>query len=489
MKLSHVVIASVLGMGASSIGVSWAVPRAEPVVAPTAAIAPPAVPPPPVAVASAPAIASSFVAEAALRMEARMGHAALPSAAPGETFVLVEVAANATNGEGPRAPADVAIVLDRSGSMRGRKLDNALAAVRNMVAQLRPDDTLSLVSYADRAEALVSPTSIRRLDRLALSRALDRVRTRGHTCISCGIDMARRMLDSGRTSRILLLSDGQANRGVMDDAGLRSLAGLARSEGISIATIGVDVDYDERTMLALAESSNGRHYFVEDSAALADVFEQERTALAQTVADRADLQVRLADGVELLEVVDRTHTRDGGLVTIPLGAFATGTERTALLRVRIAPGVDVHEVAQLKLAYRDVAADRGDELSGALAVRFDDVLAAAAPLDPAVDARLGRKDTFDALLDANAAFARGDVVAAERTLDVARRAIRSRKQKSAGNSDEAEQDFDRQLEALSTASGGFRDASKNVKPAAAPKQRAGKVITRHNAAVADPFSD
>ena len=84
--------------------------------------------------------------------------------------------------------------------------------------------------------------------------------------------------------RIVLISDGQANHGLYDRDELAQLAGETAARGVSISTVGVGLDFDEQTMLRLAEVGRGNYYFVEDTGALAAMFDRELSGLAETVA-------------------------------------------------------------------------------------------------------------------------------------------------------------------------------------------------------------
>lgn len=503
MKLSVVLAGSVLGMVGSSVGVAWmTTPGRAAAAAPVEDARqevderegePPSEPADVTAPASAAGPGSTFLAQTGpLRVEGRLGHAALPSLGEQETWLLLDVSAPEAADVESRTPVNVSIVLDRSGSMKGQRMTNALAAVRGMLSQLRADDIVSIVAYDDDAEVLMAPTAVRCVDAFGLGLTLERVRGRGHTCISCGIDMARSMLrrNDGAVQRMLLLSDGEANRGVVEPVLLSRLGDAARRDGMSIATIGVDVDYDERTMLALSEASNGRHYFVDRPGELARVFDEERRSLVGSVADAVDVDIRLAEGVRLLEVVDRPHRREGESVQVSLGRVAAGEQKTVLLRVRIDAPQGEHSIADVRLAYRDLVDDRERSESGELGLVLDPELARAGELDPAVEARLGRKETFDALIAANAAFARGDVAAAERELQGARTRIKSRRTRAKPKaSAKLDADFEQQLQAIGGASSGFTAAARDVAPEAAPQRREGRASVRANAAAADPFSD
>lgn len=445
----------------------------------------------PAQLAAAEPLPASFSVPGPLRLDGRLGHAQLPADRAHETFVLVEVGAPEDLAIESRAPANVAIVIDTSGSMKGKRLDNAKAAARGMIARLRPDDTISVVTYSGDAELLLAPTSVGALDRFILDRTLGDLRGGGHTCMSCGVDLAREQLRrrSGAVNRILLLSDGVANRGMTTTAQFRSLGDAIRSERAAVASVGVDLDYDERVLFALSQASNGHHYFVEDPTGLPEVFDREARNLTGTVADRVDVDVELAEGVELLEVIARGHRREGDRVALSFGSFNAGDDKSALLRVLVQPGHGDRPVAAVSLAYRDLADGRDQRAGGELGLRLDPALDVVAELDPQVDERLGRKDTLDALLGANEAFARGDLGAARLELSRAQSTIDTRRRRSVATPGSAiDNEFEQQLQALNKAQESFDEAEKeSPRPASAPRSSKGKKAIRSNAQAANPF--
>ncbi len=499
MRVSAVVLCSVLGMGTSSAAVSWltpssqaASPSAAPQEAPRAAAKPKRfeTEPSTTIVVARPEPTSSFVDEGRLRLEGRLGHTVLPGERDNETFLLVELGAQDIDVD-TRAPVNLAIAIDRSGSMKGQRLRNAVAAARGMLSRLRAEDTISVVTYHERAQVLVPPTRVGSVDRFDFDRALADIQGDGNTCISCGIDMARAQLARRRDgiNHILLLSDGVANRGLRTAADFRALGDEVRREETSVASVGVDVDYDERMLLAVSQASNGNHYFVENPSGLAEVFDREAESLTGTVADRVDVDVQLAEGVEVVEVIARGARQFGDRVELSFGSFDPGDEKSALLRLRVEPGRGLQDIADVRLSYRDLAEDRLASAQGSVSVELDPDVRTLAALDPRVEERLGRKETFDALLLANEAFARGDVADAQRELDEARTRIRRRRDRSGASKDsKLDKNFEAQLGALGGASSNFSTAAAEAPaPAAAPTSRAGKKAVRANAQFADPF--
>ena len=434
---------------------------------------------------------AAFTVGDTLRVQGRLGHAALEARRGGETFVMLELSADDEEIASTAAPVNLSIVLDRSRSMEGKRMANAVAAARGMVRRLRDGDTVSVVAYNSGTEVLVPATTIDERTRGDVLFSLRGVEARGHTCISCGIEagvdaIGRR---TGGVNHMLLLSDGEANFGVRDVQGFRRIAERARQGDISISTVGVDVDYNERVMFAVSQSSNGGHYFVENTADLPSIFDQELASLVATVVSDAEVELDLAPGVEVLEVLDRSFTRDGNRLIVPFGAFSTGETKTLLVRLRV-PSGDAGErpVASVRARFDDLTADRFDDrrglVEGRLLATLTDDRDDVSELDPVVEARLGRSETAESLSRANELFSSGDLAAAKRELEDKRSRIRKRKSaaktKSGGKLDnKLDADFESQLKTLEEAERGFSDAAAAA-PAAPPASRAGKAQVRSN---------
>lgn len=497
MKLGTVALLSTLGMAITSVSV-WA-------WTPTQGNAAPSAPDAVAAVASAPRegggllsglwsddsarSGATFASGSTLRLEGRLGHPTLAAAGDSETFLMLNVRAATEDFASTPAPVNLSIVIDRSRSMEGQRLDNALAAARGMVRRLRDGDTVSVVTYNTETSVVVPATVLDARSRDTVLFSLRGVRAQGHTCISCGIEAG---LDAmGRrpgVSRMLLLSDGEANAGIRDVPGFRRLAQVARERDVSISSIGVDVDYNERVMFAVSQSSNGRHYFVETPAGLPRIFDEELDSLVRTVANRAEVEVDLAPGVQMLEVLDRSFTRDGRRVVVPFGSFAQDDTKTLLMRLRVPGGpAGDRPVARVRMRYEDLTRGRPSDCDGELVAQLTERADEVSPLDPLVESRLARSETSAALQRANELFSEGDVAAARRTIDSSRGRIRNRRKAARRRASSSQQpavdaDFDRQLETLDKAGAGFGQAAAEPAPAAS---RTGKAAVRSNAGALD----
>jgi Ca-activated chloride channel homolog len=406
---------------------------------------------------------SHFNAGDTLAVDARLGHASLARGSDGSTFLAASVTANDSTREAP--PLSLAIVVDRSGSMGGKKIADALAGAVGTVEHMRAGDTVSVVAFDGTASVIVSPTTVSESSRGDVERRIRAIRLGGDTCISCGLEMAMKQLDASdgasrdSVSRILLLSDGEATTGIKDAASLGTMAARMGDRGVTISTIGLGVDYDERLMSTVASSANGRHYFVADTSTLDAVFEGEFKSLEASVAAEAELAIDLAPGVEVERVFDRSFRREGAHIVVPFGSFSAKDEKTVLIKLHVPATADgVEDVAKLTLAYRDLARGGQASAAGDLALEVRSDGDAQRDLDPFVAARVARSGTVAALEQANTLFAQGKADEARATLAAQKARVESDKTLSANMPAPAKprgrglsSDFDDQRAALAQA--------------------------------------
>jgi Ca-activated chloride channel homolog len=410
---------------------------------------------------------ATFTAGKTLMVTGRLGHPTLPSATDSETFLFVDITSDAGLRAATPAPLDLAIVIDRSGSMKGKRLDNAMAATRAAISRLHDGDSVAVVTYSQTSTIAVEPTVIDTASRQRLLAKFARPQAGGDTCISCGIETAMRLLTtrSGRVSRILLLSDGIATAGVRDVASFRAIAENCRRMGASVTTVGVDIDYDERILAALARDSNGNHFFVRDPSGLPAIFERETESLSKTVAAATDLTIDLAPGVFAEQVFDRVTSANGSQVVIPMGAFTAGEHKTALVRLRIPRSGAAGErpIAAVHLRYDDLVEHRAGNCDGQLAAITTDDVNQLAPLDGEVSARVTASETAAALEQANALVRAGRPQEANQILRDTKIHVNGWRgrlsMKSATAARRANDSFDRQTAALDAATEAFDKAA------------------------------
>lgn len=275
----------------------------------------------------------------------------------GDGTLRMELVFGAEPGEAStsRVPTDLVVVLDRSGSMAAEKMSHAKAAILGMLEQIGPDDRFALVSYADHARvdiALSPPEAI------ASWRAIVQgIAPVGATHLSHGLDvglhtLASRGSSEGRATRLVLISDGLANRGDSSVAGLSGRAREAALRETTLTTVGVGNDFNEGLMTALADAGTGNYYFLESAHNLAAVFASEFDAARNTVAAGLEISITPAPGVEVVDAAGYPLERHGARVVVRPGSLFAGQERRLWVTLR-APNTALGErvLGDFRLAY------------------------------------------------------------------------------------------------------------------------------------------
>lgn len=263
-----------------------------------------------------------------------------------------------------RAPVNVAIVLDRSGSMQGEKIAEARRAAIAALQHLDRDDIVSVVTYQSTVDVVVPATKLH--DRRAVEEAIRRIGADGKTALFGGVSKGARelekFLDENRVNTLLLLSDGLANIGPSSPGELRQLGASLARQGISVTTIGLGLDYNEDLMTGLAMASDGNHFFVEEARDLETAFSKEFGGAVSVVAQGVRLHIRCAEGVRPVRVLGRKAQISGQSVHASMNQLLKDQARYLMLELEIDAGADgrVQRVADVEARFRNLL-DGGDQ--------------------------------------------------------------------------------------------------------------------------------
>jgi Ca-activated chloride channel family protein len=338
-----------------------------------------------------------------------------------DTHIAVTVRAPELTEARERPPVSVSIVIDRSGSMEGKPLADAKSAARHLVELLGPRDRVAIVTYSTGAELIVPMQMASVTGRAHALQMIDGIDSGGGTNISQGLMLGGEALAGSGDGlrRLVLISDGQANEGLVEADALAELAATTAAARIAITSVGVGLDFDERTMSAIAIAGRGHYYFVEDTARIASLFERELDNLGMTVASDAELLVTPAPGVEVLDAVGYHPRRGGNSVIVPIADLRSGEVRKVVLRVRVATaGAGRMDLASVQLSWRP--RDQGRIVAGTADVAVaitDDAGAVLAHRDRDVVRQVEEIQTAQAVEAAADAYERGDHGAAGMILD------------------------------------------------------------------------
>ncbi len=288
-----------------------------------------------------------------------------------------------------RTPVNLAIVLDRSGSMAGDKLEQAKRAALLALSHLGADDIVSVVAYDDSVEVLAPATKL--TERPAVEGAIRRLRAGGSTALFAGVAKGaaevRKFLSDARVNRVILLSDGIANVGPSSPGELGSLGASLSAEGISVTTIGLGLDYNETLMSRLAEESDGNHFFAERAADLERVFQTELGEVLSVCAQDVDVTITFAPSVRPVRVLGRDAAIHGQRVTGHLTQLYALQTKYLMIEVEAPEGRAGQDlpVADVVVDYQDLAARRRAQLDASCRARYT---ATAADVEAGRDARV-----------------------------------------------------------------------------------------------------
>ncbi|MGB0749785.1 MAG: vWA domain-containing protein [Magnetospiraceae bacterium] len=266
--------------------------------------------------------------------------------------VLVRLRAPALPDTAPtRAPLNLAIVLDRSGSMSGQPLAEAKRCAHYVINRLGPQDRAALVVYDN--EITVAAPSTPVLDKKVFHAAIDRVQSGGTTALHggwlAGAGQVSEAIDPETITRVILLSDGQANVGLQDVDKIAAQCAQLAEAGVSTSTYGLGRSFNEDLMVAMARAGQGNAYYGQTAADLMDPFQEEFDLLSALCARRLRLRVAAAPGVTATVLNDLPMDADGAYRLLDL---AYGGEAWAVVRLTI--GADRLREAGESLAFAPV---------------------------------------------------------------------------------------------------------------------------------------
>jgi Ca-activated chloride channel family protein len=311
-----------------------------------------------------------------------------------------------------RPPVNLALVVDTSGSMEGRAIEDARAASKALLAALRPGDRIAVVSFGSTTELLLPSTPIEDADQAKLRRSIDEMKALGTTDMAGGLragmaEVSAHLVPDG-VNRIILLGDGDPN----EAAPVKQMSSDAGAGGISITALGLGPDYNETLMGEVAQLSGGRFHYVADSTKVAGFFDAEIVRLNRIYAKNAVVFLTPGPGVTLGRVIGQ---RDARAITI--GDLSFGEQRELVVELE-AParraGASV-EILDAVLRFQDARSGATIErrlFFGAHATAKDEEVRAGR--DANVEQAASRAAAAAATLEAIEAARRGDMEKAEK---------------------------------------------------------------------------
>lgn len=332
-----------------------------------------------------------------------------------------------TSGETARRPYHLSLVIDRSGSMSGAPLMEAVRCTRHIIDRLEPTDVASLVIFDDHVRTLAPASPVG--DRKVLHSALAGIHSGGSTNLHGGwkAGMESLLPDARQAAmaRVIILSDGNANVGDTIDTGeIAAFCAEAAEKGVTTSTYGLGRDFNEDLMVEMGKRGAGNHYYGETAADLFEPFAEEFDLISNLHSRQVRLALSAPEGVKITLLNDYPVEQREGFPLIRLPDVPYGAEAWALVELEIPAGVALESGNLLLQAGVTASTPDGDpiafpeatlSLKAISAPAWDTVLA-----EPLVLARQAEVEAGKFLDKARAAAEHGDWDAIQNMIELAR---------------------------------------------------------------------
>ncbi|MGB4560044.1 MAG: VWA domain-containing protein [Burkholderiaceae bacterium] len=271
-----------------------------------------------------------------------------------ELYVLLRAQSEPEEGL-ERTPLNLSLVLDKSGSMRGEKIEAAKQCAIDLIGKLYPTDQFSVVEYDEEIRVVQEMGAVGTNEREAVRR-IQLIGTNGMTDLHGGWLKGSELLapNSGKKSvcHVILLSDGQANKGIVGKTQICGHVQDMAAAGITTTTVGLGTDFNEELMTAMAKAGGGRSHYGERAVDLAETFESEMGLLTQL--QWRFVQLYAQQSPTKVEMLNNYNLVDGAW---RLPSIALGSECWALLKIKMRDAISLQEstgsAVQIKLVATD----------------------------------------------------------------------------------------------------------------------------------------
>ena len=259
-------------------------------------------------------------------------------AAADATYALVRIVAPeapVTTESVVRTPLDIALVIDRSGSMSGQPLETAKECAVRIVKGLRPDDRISIVTFD--TEIKVEQALVAVGDSKDVEARIRAIHSGGSTNLFGGWEEGAKQLapfvKKDRIARIILLSDGQANDGLINESEIFTHVSKLAGTGITTSTIGLGHGFNESLLAGMAKSGEGVANFGQTPEDLDEAFEQQFAILSNTFLRQVEIKIQGGSDVKARlvgEILEDTISS-----TRKLGTLSWNTALVAVVEIKI----------------------------------------------------------------------------------------------------------------------------------------------------------
>ncbi len=276
---------------------------------------------------------------------------------PTQRILEVCISAPPAEGNTTRTGLNLALVLDRSGSMSGHKLEYAKMAADHVLSLLGKIDQAALVAFDDDVLSLSPSVPVTGEGRAHLRSLLRRVEPGGGTNLAGGwlqgCQFAAEAAAKDAVNRALLLTDGLANVGIVDIEELGMHARQIHNRGISTSTFGVGEGFNEHLLELMANQGGGNFYYIETPQQIPEIFARELKELAAITARNVEIEFELPPHVGVQLPGGWKQEQEGSRLRAWLGDLASGQQREIYLQLLTPPSSEPTSI-EIKITVRAV---------------------------------------------------------------------------------------------------------------------------------------
>ena len=260
-------------------------------------------------------------------------------------------------------PLNLVLVIDKSGSMADSdKMSRVKDGLLTMLERLRPNDIVAIVAFDSGAQVLFPASRLGNGDglRYAINCLSPGGSTNLHSGLMLGYAEAKKHFRSGATNRVILLTDGIANTGVVDPESIAAQSSEFNGQGIDLSTIGVGLDLNNDLLRTLARSGRGLYHFISDFKDINKVFVNEVQSLISSVAKDVQVRIEYGPGLRLEKIYGYTPRYASGSATIAMDDMNNGLTQVIMAKFRT-DSVKSMLPVKVRLSYYDVRRKRAIE--------------------------------------------------------------------------------------------------------------------------------
>lgn len=236
--------------------------------------------------------------------------------------------------EKERGPLELSLVLDKSGSMKGPKLDNSKIALQQVVDNLSMKDKVHVVVYDRKVQTIIEDGNLK--DKKSIKKKIKNIDSGSTTNLSGGLvqgyELLNKIKDRSVNKRVYLFSDGLANEGIVDRAGLEKLARDIHQHGVNVSTFGIGKDFNEDLMVTMAEFGSGDYFYIDKIDSIPRIVGEAIDGLLSVIAHDTIVKIRGVNGATLTKIY--TYELQGA----KLSDLRDGETRTILAEFEVKPG-------------------------------------------------------------------------------------------------------------------------------------------------------